>query len=469
MGNIEEKQETWIDADEMQEESTGRRYLRSFYWSLYTITTIGYGSVPIVTIRERVLAMVAMAVGAVICDAGLTAVLASILANKDKQAGTNNRRIQCSKLFMTTTNVGENLQTRILEYYAFADNEMRNIGENEVIGDLSSPLRSEIVSHFCFGPLRECAHFDEYDDGAVYSLIKTLKPYIAVPGENLSEIGKECHSLYVFQKGSIRTKGASGSIANVAEGTVIGHLATLATSKKEGLPTHELRLDLISANLSRSKNGNTYVIVGENGRSRCRSLIKNSRNWMERIVIKVKVGSGRKKHKTEIIVKEWRKRQNHVTIGYGNILVSESSSSSTDPVICSIFDEKGRNAGSIQLRATLTALSEADQLSSHELTSTALSFSHLYRLEASDVVALREYILKAKNSSVVERVPIEGVEDEDPLDSGRAMTAGAFDWDNPIPLKQIPALQNSGVNEEGKRRSVFFVEWAESNRSDGGG
>ena len=74
------------------------------------------------------------------------------------------------------------------------------------------------------------------------------------------------------------------------------------------------------------------------------------------------------------------------------------------------------------------------------------------------MVALREYILKAKNSSVVERVPIEGVEDEDhPLDSGRAMTAGAFDWDNPIPLKQIPSLQNSGVNEEGKRRSVFFV------------
>ncbi len=73
--------ETWIIADEMEEEPMGRRYLRSFYWSLYTITTIGYGSVPIVTIGERVLAMFAMAVGAVICDAGLTAVLASILAS----------------------------------------------------------------------------------------------------------------------------------------------------------------------------------------------------------------------------------------------------------------------------------------------------------------------------------------------------------------------------------------------------
>ena len=50
--------ETWIVVDGMEDESSGRRYLRSFYWSLYTITTIGFGSVPVVTIPERVLAMV---------------------------------------------------------------------------------------------------------------------------------------------------------------------------------------------------------------------------------------------------------------------------------------------------------------------------------------------------------------------------------------------------------------------------
>ncbi|KAL7553159.1 hypothetical protein ACHAWF_016401 [Thalassiosira exigua] len=452
--------ESWIIADDMEAELTGRRYLRSFYWSLYTITTIGYGSVPIVTIRERVLAMVAMAVGAVICDAGLTAVLASILANKDHQAGTNNRRIQCSKLFMTTNSVEEQLQARILEYYAFADNELKNIDENIILDGLSSSLKSEILSHFCFEPLRECAYFDEYSVGAVYSLIKLLKPYIAVPGECLSEIGKECHSLYVFQKGSVRTKDATGSVANVAEGAVIGHLATLATSKKEGLPTHELQLDLISANLTRSKSVNSYVIVG-NERSRCRSLIKNSRNWMEKIAMKVKVGRG-KKHKTEIIVKEWRKRQIHATIGSGQILVSQSSPS--DPTICSIFDDKGRNAGSIQLRATLAALSEADQLSSHELTSTALSFSQLYQLEVSDDRLMARYFLKSKMPNPVDRIPIEADQALQESDLENEEHGGSsndeFDWDNPVQLQSIPTTQ-SNMDDEGKRRSVFFVEWAD--------
>jgi hypothetical protein len=49
------------------------RYLRSLFWSLYTITTIGYGSVPMLTIPERVFAMIVMAIGCIVCDAGLTA------------------------------------------------------------------------------------------------------------------------------------------------------------------------------------------------------------------------------------------------------------------------------------------------------------------------------------------------------------------------------------------------------------
>jgi len=462
MGNQEETYDTWIVADGggmLQDDGgMGRRYLRSFYWSLYTITTIGYGSVPIISIQERVLAMVAMAVGAVICDAGLTAVLASIVANKDRQAGKNNRRIQCSKLFMTTHGVDENLQTRILEYYSFVDNELKNIAENEIINDLSSSLKNQILSHFCHDPIRDCPYFDEYSDGAIFSLIKMLKPYIAVPGEHLSEIGKECHSLFVYQKGSLRSKDATGMIANVAEGAIIGHLATLASSKKEGLPTHTLQLELISASLTKSKNGNPYVIV-ENGRSRARSLIKNSRNWLEKIDMKVKVGNG-KKHKTEIIVKEWRKRQSHATIGTGDIFVSESSRK--DVETCSIFDERGKNAGSIQLRTKLTPLSEADQLSSHELTTTASSFSHLYQLDVSDEQSLSKYYSKSRLDVdlIADRIPplpVGGIDDEAVVDSS------GIDWNNPVG----PLSFGNSKRINGQRGSVFFTEWADNKPQEG--
>lgn len=422
--------DTWIIVDEMQYESLGRRYLRSFYWSLYTITTIGYGSVPVISIQERLFSMLAMAVGAVICDAGLTAVLASILQNKDKQAGTNNRRIQCTKLFMSTTDVDERLQSKIIEYFVYADDEMRNIDETDILNDLSSSLKTEVLSHFSFDSLRECTYFDDISDGAIVSLIKNLEPYLAVTGEKLSVIGEPCYNLYVFQKGSVRAKDATGSVANVAEGDIIGHLATQAKSRKVGLPTHSLEINLISANFSKSKNGNPYVIV-KNGRYRCRSLIKSTRNWMETIDMKVRVENTNSSHKTELIVKEWRKRQNHVVVGYGEITVTESSLG--DVMVCPIHDERGRNVGTIDLRAKLSRLSAFDANTSHEMTTTALGFSHLYRLPVSAADELRAWYELSRRANFVERIPeYEGVTQMEldlDLDS-------AVDWDLPIVLNE---------------------------------
>ncbi|KAL7466716.1 hypothetical protein ACHAXS_007001 [Conticribra weissflogii] len=471
IGSIQEASENWISVDGMQDEQLPMRYLRSFYWALYTMTTIGYGSVPVMSIPERVFAMIAMAVGAVICDAGLTAVLAAIIENKDHQAGSNNRRIQCSKLFMKTNNIDQNLQDRILDYYVYADVEMRNIDESSIINDLSSSLRSEILHHFCFEPLRQCTYFDDYSDGAIVSLVRNMVPYIAVPGEHLSEIGKTCHSMYVFQKGNIQVRDAAGFKSNLPEGSIIGHLASSAASKKEGLWTHGLKLELLSANLPKSKSGNPYVII-KNGISRCKSMVQNSKYWMEMIEMKVKAGNG-KFHKVEIVVNEWSKRQSHTLIGTGEVLASETSSGKTE--ICSIFDDKGKTVGSIQLRATLWTLSEAESNVSHELTVTSLVFSNLYRLNISDDELLREYLHRSTYSNIADRIPSRVNEvTESSMESGcanQAQHAGRLEKDSDVsgspenennwnrPYISKSASIPSALN--GRRKSVFFVDWAD--------
>lgn len=477
IGNDENAQLSWIASDKMQDENPGKRYLRSFYWAMYTITTIGYGSVPVVTIPERVFAMITMAVGAVICDAGLTAVLASIIAKKDHQASTNTRRIQCSKLFMETHNIDPALQTKILEYYTYADNEMRNIDEQQILGDLSSALRCEIVYHFCASPLRECTYFDEYSDGAIVSLLKDMHPYLAVPGECLSEIGKECRSFYVFQKGYVQQRDSNGTPTLLPEGAMIGHLATQATLNKEGAPTHELQLVLLSANLPKSKNGNPYVVV-KNARRRCRSQIKRSRAWTETITMKVRLGSGKLKNaEAEIVVKEWRKRQNHTTIGVGRILASASPDSRT--TVCTIYDDdKGETVGSIQMQVTLVELSEKDALSNHEVTTIAMGFSHLYRLDVANVTSLKQYLSRSKKPVVLERLPpsmkpendIEHIpvrSSQDFAESGQSTldlnstTSNSDPWDNPI----LSVMNNNEVGDDKGtiRRSVFFREWDDDN------
>ena len=116
----------------------------------------------------------------------------------------------------------------------------------------------------------------------------------------------------------------------------------------------------------------------------------------------------------------------------------------------------------------LNALSDADQLACHEVTSTALRFSHFYRLDVIDDKTLIDYISKSKGLNIVDRIPVGAGKcmlkpgaglPNDPLNS-------EFDWDDPGGTKAKFAKQNSIV--DGKRTSVFFVEWADkSNRGNG--
>jgi voltage-gated potassium channel Kch len=45
------------------EETSGKKFLVAFYWSLQTIFTVGYGDISPVTLYERLFAMIWMIVG----------------------------------------------------------------------------------------------------------------------------------------------------------------------------------------------------------------------------------------------------------------------------------------------------------------------------------------------------------------------------------------------------------------------
>ncbi|KAJ1444166.1 hypothetical protein B484DRAFT_198527 [Ochromonadaceae sp. CCMP2298] len=61
-------------------------YLRSFYWALYTLTTVGYGSISLRTSGERVFAVGVMLLGSLL-SATLSALLASQVESVDHSSG----------------------------------------------------------------------------------------------------------------------------------------------------------------------------------------------------------------------------------------------------------------------------------------------------------------------------------------------------------------------------------------------
>jgi hypothetical protein len=362
------------------------------------VTTIGYGSVPVITNTERIFAMVVMMVGAVICDAGITAVLTSIISIRDRQSGANNRRIQCSKRFMSTNAITHDTQERVLSYYKYDDTELHNIREDDVLEDLSTSLRNEVLRHFCFKPMRSSVLCKDLTDGALLSLIQMMEPYLAVPNEHLSIIGEECENFYVLKRGDVKSVDCLGTTNILPPGSVIGHLATQSSYAQHGLPSRILEIRVVRGKGFKTKYGNPYIKFTF-GSTSCLSVVKKGKNWDETIIMKTfHTGPGT----LHMDVRSWQNGQVHYFLGSSEIQVKVGSTDEAYQV--AIKGSNGKSTGLLHLNISYRTLRPHEMLTTHERNATTLGYCHLYRLDSFKFDDLKQYLEMSSNPDVCDRL-----------------------------------------------------------------
>jgi len=414
IADVSSSPSNWLVEDGTAGERVGVKYLRAFYWSLYTTSTIGYGSISVISIGERLFAMATMVVGAVICDAGITAVLTSIIIRKDTQASTNNRRIQCSKSYMRSNLVNDDIRQKVLGYHSYADTQLHNIDEATVLQDLSPSLHGQVLAHFCFKPMRTTPLLEDFSDGALMSLVKLMKPYVAIPGERIVEAGKECNAIFVLQRGwctiadsSISSSsGMEEETVHVPIGTIFGHEVTKAREESDGcLPTFGLKIEIIEAHGVKSKNSSPYMIL-ECGSVTCRTSIKKNLNsrWQETVVLKVVQSEVDRSGKTiSITINGWRRDGAHRLLGSGQMKFGRED---TELHTVSLTDAFGKRAGTVNLRVKKYKLPKHEVPTSHEQTVTAHGYCHLYRMETFEISRLRDYLSRSKQVALLHQRPL---------------------------------------------------------------
>jgi CRP-like cAMP-binding protein len=77
--------ESWIAVNELQEGADGSIYLRAYYWALYTLTTVGYGSLTVPTNCEKMFAVGVMLAGSIF-NAMISALLSSMVESSDQSS-----------------------------------------------------------------------------------------------------------------------------------------------------------------------------------------------------------------------------------------------------------------------------------------------------------------------------------------------------------------------------------------------
>lgn len=207
---------SWLVANNVADRDELSRYLLAYLWSMYTVVTVGYGSVSIVSSEERVLAIVAMISGAILCDAGVAAVLSSMIDAQDRQGGIVKRQFDATAAFCKNhcTFISSDVSKLVLSYFTHLSHSLGGHEEMSDVAALPPVIWLDLVR---MASLRSLCAIDFIDStvkdlklGFVNSLVLCAEPYIAYPGQILG--GPLSDDLFILRRGKVYSMGSSAVV-----------------------------------------------------------------------------------------------------------------------------------------------------------------------------------------------------------------------------------------------------------------
>lgn len=404
------RNQDWFQVD--GDRNLGESYLEVFFWALYTVTTIGYGSVSVNSDWERVFAMLAMIIGAILCDAGITAVLTAIIEHMDHQFGTNKRRIDCSKKFMNNSHFDDSLTVQVLSYFEYCDNELQNLDEGFILEELNTSLKQRVLQHFCYQRLGDSLTYGGLEPGVLSFLCNQMKPYLAIPGERIIAIGEPDVSCYILQQGAAHRVDAVGDEEYLPVGSLLSNEEFRAVAKRVGMPNKLLQLNIVSASglptIDVIGGCNPYVqitvvshtVYGESVK-KCRTGVRKFTRfprWQETFDMKVY-------HNTNTVnatLYHWVKGQPPETVGTVEIPIDKKSTEARIRPYPLKRDDK--RIGILKMSVKFSPIEKARVPKNAEVSVFADSYCHLYSLQSSIVDDVTKY-MKNIRRPIEERIP----------------------------------------------------------------
>ncbi|WRH66153.1 MAG: ion transporter [Planktothrix sp. GU0601_MAG3] len=148
IGNITgQSGESWLQIDDLYLENTTTQYLHSLYWSITTLTTVGYGDITPQNNIELIFAFTVMFLGASLY-AFIIGNVAAIIANLDASKNRFRDKLGQVQSYMWERQIPRSLQKNVLDYYQYMWEYNRDVSMDfELLDELPHSLKTQI---YCY-------------------------------------------------------------------------------------------------------------------------------------------------------------------------------------------------------------------------------------------------------------------------------------------------------------------------------
>lgn len=203
-------------------------YLRSLYWCITTLATVGYGDIVPKTNPQTMYAMLVMLLGVGVYGY-VVGNVASLLTNLDMARRHYMESMERLGAFVRYRNIPLDLQRRLRDYYAYLWENRMGYDEATVMADLPHGLRTEVALYLRRDFIERAPLFKNASHELVRELALQLRPVVYTPGDYVFRAGHHGRQMYFIGRGQVEVIAADGHtvVATLKDGDFFGELALL--------------------------------------------------------------------------------------------------------------------------------------------------------------------------------------------------------------------------------------------------
>ncbi|XP_068505523.1 potassium voltage-gated channel subfamily H member 6 isoform X2 [Syngnathus scovelli] len=212
---------TYNDNDSSSGPSVKDKYVTALYFTLSSLTSVGFGNVSPNTNSEKIFSICVMVIGSLM--------YASIFGNVSAiiqrlYSGTTRYHTQMLRVkeFIRFHQIPVSLRQRLEEYFQHAWSYTNGIDMNAVLKGFPESLQADICLHLNRTLLQTCKAFRGGSQACLRALTMRFKTVHAPPGDTLIHCGDILDSLFFISRGSIQVIRDDGVVAILEKDDIFG-------------------------------------------------------------------------------------------------------------------------------------------------------------------------------------------------------------------------------------------------------
>ncbi|RXN01655.1 Potassium voltage-gated channel subfamily H member 8 [Acipenser ruthenus] len=176
-------------------------YIASLYFTLSSLTSVGFGNVSANTDAEKIFSICTMLIGALM-HALVFGNVTAIIQRMYSRWSLYHTRTKDLKDFIRVHHLPQQLKQRMLEYFQTTWSVNNGIDANELLKDFPDELHSDITMHLN-KEILQLSLFESASRGCLRSLSLHIKTSFCAPGEYLLRQGDALQAVFFVCSGSM--------------------------------------------------------------------------------------------------------------------------------------------------------------------------------------------------------------------------------------------------------------------------